>query len=134
MSEPISSFWSRAEQATRMAALKQATEEEALQLLPDQPSATSGFGGLVRFLHERMEFDVLAFESGLYHVGRAWERMRGGVPARTAARGATFPIWSRRQQVQPLIDYVGERAPAPVDRWSSPASIANSATPLPAID
>src|SRR5262245_9276562 len=65
---------------------------------------------LVRFLHERMGFDVLAFESGLYDMRKAWERLRGGEEVRTAVGRGLFGIWSMSQQVQPLIDYVGERA------------------------
>jgi erythromycin esterase len=65
---------------------------------------------LVRFLHERMGFDVLAFESGLYDMRKAWERLRGGEEVRTAVRRGLFGIWSMSEQVQPLIDYVGARA------------------------
>jgi erythromycin esterase len=65
---------------------------------------------LVRFLHERLGFDVLAFESGLYDMRKAWERLRGGEEVRTAVRRGLFGIWSMSEQVQPLIDYVGERA------------------------
>src|SRR5262249_14990756 len=67
-------------------------------------------GRLIRFLHERMGFDVLAFESGLYDMRKAWERISTGEAARTAARRAVFPIWSYSREVQPLIDYVGARA------------------------
>ena len=45
-----------------------------------------GKSRLVRFLHERMGFDVLAFESGIYDMRKVWERMRGGEDPRTAAR------------------------------------------------
>ena len=31
-----------------------------------------------RFLHECMGFDVLAFESGLYHMHKVWERICAG--------------------------------------------------------
>jgi len=65
---------------------------------------------LIRFLHERMGFDVLAFESDLYGMRKAWERLRGGEAARTAVGRGLLGIWSRSEQVQPLIDYVGERA------------------------
>jgi len=65
---------------------------------------------LIRFLHEEIGFDVLAFESGLYDMHRVWERIRAGEDARKAVRRGLFGIWSRSRQVQPLIDYVGERA------------------------
>jgi erythromycin esterase len=57
-----------------------------------------------------MGFDVLAFEAGLYDMHKAWERLRNGEPARIAVPRGLSGIWSASQQVQPLIDYVGERA------------------------
>jgi erythromycin esterase len=65
---------------------------------------------LIRYLHEEMGFDVLAFESGLYDMRKVWERIRAGEDARKAARRGMLHVWSQSQQVQPLIDYVGERA------------------------
>jgi erythromycin esterase len=65
---------------------------------------------LIRFLHQRMGFDVLAFESGLYEMSKVWQRIRNGEAARTAVRRGLFGIWSQSEQVQPLFDYVGERA------------------------
>src|SRR5262249_40860196 len=62
------------------------------------------------FLHEEMGFDVLAFESGLYDMHKVWERIRAGKDARKAVRHGLFRPWSFSRQVQPLIDYVGERA------------------------
>src|SRR5262249_34689777 len=50
-------------------------------------------GRLVRFLHERMGFDVLAFESGIYEMRKVWERMRSGEDARTATRRGIFGVW-----------------------------------------
>jgi len=45
---------------------------------------------LVRFLHERMGFDVLAFESGLYDMRKAWERMQSGEnPHKAIRRGVS---------------------------------------------
>jgi len=67
-------------------------------------------GRLIRFLHERMGFDVLAFESGIYEMRKVWERMRQGEAARTAARRGIFGVWTRSQEMQPVIDYVGKRA------------------------
>jgi len=60
---------------------------------------------LVRYLHEEMDFDVLAFEGGLYDMHRAWQRIKDGERARTAV-GA----WSTTREIGRLIDYVGERA------------------------
>jgi erythromycin esterase len=63
---------------------------------------------LVRFLHEEMGFEVLAFESGLYECDRANELLRKG-DADGAMEGSIFGIW-RVGQVKPLFRYLAERA------------------------
>ncbi len=66
---------------------------------------------LIRFLHEKCNFDVLAFESGLYDCRKAWQLMRSGPrPGEKAFGSGVFAIWAQSQQVQPLIKYLGERA------------------------
>lgn len=62
---------------------------------------------MIRFLHERMGFDVLAFESGLYDCAKVWERLEAGEPAQTAVPRGVFAIWTRTRELQPLIDYIG---------------------------
>lgn len=58
---------------------------------------------LVRFLHREMGFDVLAFESGFYDCREAWRRIEAGAEADATLRDAVFPIWTRSEQVQPLL-------------------------------
>jgi len=65
---------------------------------------------LIRFLHERMGFDVLAFESGLYDCAKAWEHLRAGEPASEAVPRGVFTVWTDSREVQPLIDYLGRQA------------------------
>ena len=62
---------------------------------------------LIRFLHERMGYDVLAFESGLYDCAKVWERLQAGEAAQTAVPFGVFAIWTNSREVQPLIDYIG---------------------------
>jgi erythromycin esterase len=76
-------------------------------------------GRLIRFLHQRMGFDVLAFESSLYDMHNVWEDIRAGTEATTAARHGLLEFWWRSRQVQPLLDYVGEQA-----RGSRPLELA----------
>jgi erythromycin esterase len=66
---------------------------------------------IVRFLHEQMGFDVLAFESGFYDMPEVWKRIRAGKPVRSAMRDGLYVHWSGSAEMQPLIDYIGERAP-----------------------
>jgi erythromycin esterase len=65
---------------------------------------------LIRFLHEKMGFDVLAFESGIYDCAKAWEHLAAGEPARQAVPRGVFAIWARSREVQPLITYLGAQA------------------------
>jgi erythromycin esterase len=64
----------------------------------------------VRFLHERMGFDVLAFESGLYDMHKVWQRISAGENAGTAVDHGLYSIWTMSQQLQPLFGYLEERA------------------------
>lgn len=72
---------------------------------------------LVRFLHQEMGFDVLAFESGFYDCWKAWQRIEAGDDPDAALRGAVFGIWTRSAQVQPLIDHfaAAARSPRPLE-------------------
>jgi erythromycin esterase len=61
---------------------------------------------LVKFLHERMGFDVLAWESGFYDVSLTQAGMRTGEDGVTAAEAGILLVWSATEEVKPLFDYV----------------------------
>ena len=61
---------------------------------------------MIRFLHERMGFDVLVFESSLYECAKVHERLAAGEPVRQALPRCVFPIWTKSREFQPLIDYL----------------------------
>ena len=66
---------------------------------------------LVKFLHQRLGFDVLAFESGLYDCRKAWELLRGGMePYEAFSHGVYSSAWAQSEQIRPLIDYWGRVA------------------------
>jgi erythromycin esterase len=65
---------------------------------------------LIRFLHEEMGFNVLAFESGMYDCPKAWEFLVKGEEPRTALSRGIFGIWSKSREVQPLLDYIGKES------------------------
>lgn len=66
---------------------------------------------LVRFLHERCGFDVLAFESGLWDCARAFDALRrGGPDAREMASIGIFACWTQSLQCDGLWRYLAERA------------------------
>jgi erythromycin esterase len=66
---------------------------------------------LIKYLHQKKGFDVLAFESGLYDCHHAWEALRkpDAVP-REAVELGMFKVWSMSEQVQPLILYLAAEA------------------------
>jgi erythromycin esterase len=66
---------------------------------------------LIKFLHQKCGFDLLAFESGLYDCRKAWELLREGkMSHRDAVGSGVFDIWVSSQEVQPLIEYLGQQA------------------------
>ncbi|MCX6560592.1 MAG: erythromycin esterase family protein [Candidatus Aminicenantes bacterium] len=65
---------------------------------------------LIKFLHERMGFDVLAFESGFYDLRRAWSALQAGQDPRQAVSSGLFEEWSASRQTQPLWSYLAEQS------------------------
>ena len=65
---------------------------------------------LVRFLHERMGFDVLAFESGFYDTLKVWSALRAGQDPLQAVTSGIDPIWSASRQTQPMWRYVAAQS------------------------
>jgi len=64
---------------------------------------------LIRFLHEHMGFDVLAFESGFYDVHKVWELLLAGGDVLNTVRRGIYSVWSRSAEAGPLFDYIGQR-------------------------
>lgn len=60
---------------------------------------------LIEFLHQRMGFDVLAWESGLYDVHLTQMGIRAGDDALEAAQAGILLVWSASEQVRPLFEY-----------------------------
>ena len=65
---------------------------------------------LIKFLHQKMGFDVLAFESGLFDCRKTWQAFERGEPALEAAPLGVFGIWTGSRQVQPLFEYLAANA------------------------
>jgi erythromycin esterase len=60
---------------------------------------------LIKFLHQRMGFDVVAWESGLYDVHRTQVALRAGQDAVMAAQTGILATWSWTEDVRPLFEY-----------------------------
>ena len=68
---------------------------------------------LIKFLHERLGFDVLALESGLYDVPRIWSDLKAGEDPLRAVRSGVMEDWADSVQVQPLWRYIAEQLKGP---------------------
>ncbi|MBI4167219.1 MAG: erythromycin esterase family protein [Acidobacteria bacterium] len=60
---------------------------------------------LIKFLHQRMGFDVLAWESGLYDVNLTQRGIRAGDDPVIAAQAGILLVWSATEEVRPLFEY-----------------------------
>ena len=70
-------------------------------------------GRLIRFLHQVMGFDVLAWEAGFFDMQLVAKSLRAGQPAADAASRGLYRVW-RVREVGPTLDYV--RASQGMDR------------------
>ena len=61
---------------------------------------------VIRYLHEKLGFDLLVFESGFYECRRTWVDARGGLSLADSAANCMFELWSNSQQVRPLLAYM----------------------------
>lgn len=63
---------------------------------------------LVKYLHKEMDFDVLAFESGMYDCRKAEMFIQNGEDVLQAFRRAVLGLWTESEQVRDLINYVND--------------------------
>jgi len=64
---------------------------------------------LIKYLHQKMGFDVLAFESDFYSLDKGWELyQKGEVTLPQYLKGNVFPIWTECDACHPLFNYIGE--------------------------
>lgn len=61
---------------------------------------------LIKFLHEEMGFDILAFESGIYDCHKSWLEMKAGKNGIQAAKNGISKVWSYTTEVYPLFEYI----------------------------
>jgi erythromycin esterase len=66
---------------------------------------------VIKFLHRKCGFDLLAFESGLYDCRKVWELLRQGkMPALDAAGQGVFYTWVGAEECRALFEYLGKEA------------------------
>ena len=60
---------------------------------------------LIKYLHQEMGFDILAFESGIYGCDRAWSMMQEGHDVKDAFAKGIFNTWSVLNLFNSLYQY-----------------------------
>jgi|SRR5690554_50521 len=60
---------------------------------------------IVKFLHQEMGFNTIAFESGIYDVWKAQKEIKSGMNAKEAFVNSLFSIWSKSNEFQSFIDF-----------------------------
>ena len=63
---------------------------------------------LIKYLHEKLGFDVLVFESDFWGLSRIWDNIPVSGLSIDSIRHNTYGIWSKCVQVQPLYSYVNK--------------------------
>ena len=82
---------------------------QLVQLGEASHSVGNGFSAksrLVKFLHQRMGFDVLVWEEGIYDMRLALAGLRGPEDAVTVAQRGIRLGWSNSAEVKPLLEYI----------------------------
>jgi erythromycin esterase len=65
---------------------------------------------IVKFLHQKLGFDILAFESDLYLVRKGWQLYRTAGDGEAVQELFGSPIWSGVEETRPLADYLAQQA------------------------
>lgn len=63
---------------------------------------------LVKFLHQRMGFDVFAIESGFFDCEFAGTLIEQRHPVQEAVRSSTFDVWTASREFLPVTEYIQE--------------------------
>ncbi|WP_306641115.1 erythromycin esterase family protein [Sanyastnella coralliicola] len=67
---------------------------------------------LIKYLHEQLGFDVLAFESSFYGCDRAWRDMQEGLDAETALCNSLHQVWPYSEEFKGVSAYLDEQMKA----------------------
>lgn len=60
---------------------------------------------IIKFLHQRLGFDVVIWESGFYDMTLTQAALRDGEDPVTAGQRGLFPFWANAKEVRPLLEY-----------------------------
>jgi erythromycin esterase-like protein len=65
--------------------------------------------GLVRYLHERLGFDVLVYEADFYSLASGWPEARTAPEVAALGRDNVYAFWSASAAGAPLWQYLGDQ-------------------------
>lgn len=63
---------------------------------------------LIKFFHQEMGFDILAFESNMFSLEKVREHTGNSEDYKRSLKSAVFDIWTGSNEVQPLLCYLQE--------------------------
>lgn len=63
---------------------------------------------IIKYLHEEMGFNTIAFESGFYDLYKAQRIVDSGGNTEDAIKSSIFPVWTSTCEFQELIKYIHE--------------------------
>lgn len=116
-STPIRTLEFDAQNDDDLAAIGRAVGSKRIVFLGE---ATHGDGGtfqakarIIRYLHERLGFDLLVFESGFYDCRRTWLNALDGMALVDSAASCMFPLWAHSEQVEPLLRFLDAQKDGP---------------------
>jgi erythromycin esterase len=61
---------------------------------------------LIKYLHQELDFEILAFESDFYACNKAWNNIKKGDDVATSLGESIFYVWSTTKQFKPLVNYI----------------------------
>ncbi len=61
---------------------------------------------MIKYLHEKLGFNVLAFESDFYALNKVWDSARSPLQKESAITNNIFRVWTLCKQFQPMIQYL----------------------------
>ena len=60
---------------------------------------------IIKYLHQELGYNTIAFESGVYDVYKANQSISKGESVRTAFEKSLFPIWSKTKEFQSFVTF-----------------------------
>ena len=61
---------------------------------------------LIKYLHQNLGFDILAFETGIFDCHKAWQEIQNGKDVREAFGKSVQSLWSTKKELIPLTKYI----------------------------